>query len=97
MDQFSELFEYLQAYGIIICKLCRHGVYSDQIVRHLRDQHKDFSVQQRNDILRYSRTLGGIARTAAEVIFPDSASNAIPYLPVYKDGYLCKHMGEDGN
>lgn len=97
-----ELFEYVQAYALLVCK--QHGciVPPQHLGTHLGHQHsfssdtcrKIYAALQSNFLDRNIPLLWS-EEELSNLRFPTGGVPQIPYLPVYYNGLLCQIAGPD--
>lgn len=96
MEAFNEVFIHLPEYQVVLCKQCMHGVIPGQIQGHLRRNHRDIQPSARQDIQGIFDQLPSIAKSPDEVVYPTPETVAIPWLPIYTDGYRCLGHNSEG-
>jgi hypothetical protein len=89
MEQFSNVFEYMPAYCIVICRAHHQGILKSEFRSHLDGKHKEWTIRQRRAIIQASGVYQEWANTKDEVTFPTPVSNPVPHLEVYRDGFQC--------
>ena len=89
MSGFQHVFQHIPEYRVMICQACKFAVVPDQAEYHIRVHHPTLSIQQRREILSAIEQLPDLARSKQEIRYPISSSEAIPGLPIYRDGFQC--------
>ncbi|KAL2044154.1 hypothetical protein N7G274_002859 [Stereocaulon virgatum] len=81
---FSEIFEYLEAYNVLVCKVHGYGIRSPAIQSHLNSFHKDLDPKTRGTVAKYARGL-----YTDSVQYPSNLIDPIPYMPLYRECFKC--------
>jgi Orsellinic acid/F9775 biosynthesis cluster protein D len=81
---------YNAEYKVLICRSHKYAIAPDYIARHLRDSHKGISLQTRQAIVDYSKTL--------ELAAPEDitmSSNPVQYIKdlTIVNGFQCVYDG----
>lgn len=93
---FATLFDVKARYGILVCKHCHYAVPPSHLQRHLKDQHKRLSLQQRQSILAEVRAYDDFVQSKSAVIYPQSNEPPVDGLLVYFDGLRRNAIDDDG-
>src|SRR3954466_16032829 len=96
MDQFVTIFSHISQCRIIVCKECRIGVMPASMNGHLDAKHTYLTAETRKDIVLAARRIEGLAEKEEDIVYPDSTSDPLPYLTVWKDGFKCVAEARDG-
>jgi hypothetical protein len=96
MERFYDIFEYLQANRIAICKSHQQGVVRSQLKAHLDRKHQEYVWQTRQEIVEAVQKEASLQQWASDVeqiVYPTPESDPLPHLPIYSDGLRCKQCG----
>ncbi|KAB8226969.1 uncharacterized protein BDW43DRAFT_317269 [Aspergillus alliaceus] len=86
----SQLFKKLDTIPIIIYHQCMHGVWPQEITRHLKNRVHQMANADTVAIQNTVAQWKGIAINADTVKFPHQLARQIPELSIYPDGLLCQ-------
>lgn len=92
MDPFNQIFEYLPAQRIAVCKIHKQAVIKSQLQTHLHTKHREYSAGTRRKIVaavQEEKSLQQWASTPKGIIVPSATSTPLPHLVVYRDGLQC--------
>ncbi len=90
MDEFEEVFQHFLDNKVIICTSCRYAVVPIHVEGHLRRFHKGITKHVQQRIASSACQIQGVARTPAEVQYPDPRSAPFVRLPIYDGAYACQ-------
>lgn len=79
---------YNSHYRVLICKTHQYALTSESLTRHFRDEHKELSLETRQEIIKYAFTLN-IAEVESLLYLNDRVT-PIPYLKIV-EGYECQY------
>lgn len=96
MDQFHTLFVSVPQYRIMVCKECSVGIVKAHIATHLDTKHAYLTSSTRKDITQAVELIGEVAEGEGEVVYPESASEPIAHIEVWRDGFKCTATRLDG-
>jgi superfamily II DNA helicase RecQ len=85
----DELFEYCERIRLPVCRKCRHCVWTEQIVRHLRGREHGLSAQDAHYIQSVVQQWPDTLRVGDPLPVIHAVIPYIPELEVYRDGWLC--------
>jgi hypothetical protein len=91
-DQFYNVFEYLPANRIAVCKHHQQGIVKSHLGAHLNKRHKECSWETRRDMVKAAQEDASLQQWADDpdqVIYPSPDAAPLPYLAVYHDGLQC--------
>jgi Orsellinic acid/F9775 biosynthesis cluster protein D len=97
-DDLQGVFEHFAQYHIVICKACETPsvVLPNEIRTHLEKKHDTLDLTTRIKIETTVAAIPDLARTSAEVVYPEPTSAAVPYLHVNRNGFKCTVRKADG-
>lgn len=78
---------------MLICNRCQYAVVPLQIEQHLRQHHRQLSLEQRRELADKADKILDIARIETDVIYPPTGQAPIDCLPLFFDGLKC--LGKD--
>ena len=78
MDGFEKVFQHRPEYRIIVCKTCKFAVVPDQVYTHLQTHRPRMPTILRRSITELYQTLGDVARSVEEVVYPDPEEMRVP-------------------
>jgi hypothetical protein len=96
MEQFNNIFKYVPANRIAICKSHQQGVVKSQLKAYLDKKHKELVWQTRQGIVEAVLKEASLQQWASEVeqiVYPSPESDLLPHLPIYSDGRRCEQCG----
>lgn len=94
MARFSDVFEHLPQYKVIVCKICRYAVVKSSIQSHLSEKHKNqLTTDARKAIADEARSITQIADTHDEVVYPEPTTTPLAGLQMWDDGLKCTECG----
>jgi superfamily II DNA helicase RecQ len=96
MEQFNRHFIHMPEHKVIICKDCGVAPVPAFFQAHLVKNHRHFSREIHNEIIRIVRDMDGLAATADDIVYPSPTSEPIPYLSVMHGRLKCIAEGPDG-
>ncbi|KAL0764704.1 hypothetical protein CaCOL14_012794 [Colletotrichum acutatum] len=86
-------FVFNAEFSVALCKTCRYAVVSDEVMTHLRTQHRGIRVAERKRITDRIQSLHGIVRSQTDLQsfrYPGPNTPPIAHLAVPKtDGIRC--------
>lgn len=97
MEALNTPFEVDSKHRILVCTRCRYAVRPKHVNRHLKDQHKGISLQQRRDLVTEVATCTELAQVQSDVVYPTARDPPVDALPVYFDGLRCNWTDEQNN
>lgn len=90
MEQFRTLSIHCPKYRATIRKRCRFAVIPTQVEGHIKAKHgRTISRSQARSIADTVSHMSNVARTPEEVVYPDSSSQPVEWMPVAEDGRRC--------
>lgn len=89
MESFNSIFVHYPQYQVIICKACRIGVTPSHVKGHLSRQHPFIPQATQDSVCKYIAEKEDIARSHAEIAWPNPCDEPIRELDVFKDGLRC--------
>jgi hypothetical protein len=89
-----EPFVYLQRYRLAVCRHCQYAVLAKEILTHLRERHRDITVEQRQRLAAAVARCPGVIQDQDGLVgfqFPPPTINYIPELAAPEtDGLKCR-------
>ena len=78
---------YNSHYQVLICKAHQYAFTSESMMRHFRNEHKELSLQTRQEIIHYASTMN--IADAEQLSYSIDRITPIPYLKIV-EGYQCQ-------
>ena len=90
MAAAREYFIHQPQLRVVICRKCKHAVYPDQIISHLRLSHRDLPLQDRLAIADDLRSWPDVLHSSDSFTLPRSVDQPVPGLRLFVDGLQCQ-------
>ena len=82
--------EHLVEHQLIVCKSCRHAIWSDQIQRHYQGFNHKWKKSAAIALTTAIQSWIGMIQYSIELTVPKQIEKPISSLPLHKDGLLCQ-------
>lgn len=86
----DQYFGHLSDHGVAVCRTCRHAVYPDQALSHLRAKHARIPPPERATIAAELQTWPALYASTDDLILPVAVDRPLLGLPVHRDGLQCQ-------
>lgn len=85
----DQVFSRSDAFPVIICRTCKHGVRPQHIVGHLTGSPHRLSIAAARTIAQEVQGWNRVSGDPDQIWLPTQVDEPIRGLPIYSDGILC--------
>lgn len=83
------MFEHLVEHQLVVCRICRHAVWPNQIAGHLQGKQHGLKRQKAREMAREIEGWPGVIKDPGELWVPMTVERPFCQLPLYPDGFRC--------
>ena len=90
MATAEEIFDHVLEWKVVVCRVCRHSVWPQEIVGHLTGRHHQQSRKEAEAIADIVQSWHGVSPYPSQFQVPTCVTKPIPQLSVFDDGLQCQ-------